>query len=327
MSKKRFGMPDTINAAAKDIIEMVEEKQDNRILASDVLIRKINLDPNNPRRLKVSLDELKAGKVKKSDPDFKRKSKELEGILELSKSIQRDGLINAITIVETTERGAYTQTYQVVAGERRFLATVLTGAKVIPCRVFNKKPNKLDLQIVQWAENENRQDIFAYEKLMNISDIISSYEETNNEKISGKKLSSLLSCSEPMASYHLGILRNNALLEIIEQGAITSLKKARDFISCKTKEEIIEKLNLNGKAPTAVKDTSKRTSGRKRTSINFGNTKNTGVPKVIAESILSQPRFSKYSQDFKQTDWSCLNDSTNAIKKLMKILEKECEVV
>ena len=85
MSKKRFGMPDTINAAAKDIIEMVEDKQDNRILASDVLIRKINLDPNNPRRLKVSLDELKAGKVKKSDPDFKRKSKELEGIFGIAK--------------------------------------------------------------------------------------------------------------------------------------------------------------------------------------------------------------------------------------------------
>ena len=327
MSKKRFGMPDTVKAAAKDIIEMVEEKQDNRILASDILIRKINLDPNNPRKLKVSLDELKAGKIKKSDPDFKSKSKELDGILELSKSIQRDGLINSITIIDITERDAVTQTYQVVAGERRFLATVLTGAKVISCRVFNKKPNKLDLQIVQWAENENRQDIFAFEKLMNISAIISSFEEKNNEKITGNKLSSLLSCSETMAGYHLGILKNNVLLEIIEQGTITSLFKAREFITCKSTEEILEKLNVKSKAPTTVKDTSKKIAGRQRTSVNLGNTKHTGVPKVIAESILSQPRFSKYSLDFQQTDWSCLNDSTNAIKKLMKILEKECEVV
>ena len=164
MSKKRFGISAAVNTALTQTIQMAET-ENSHFFNTEILINRINLDPHNPRKHKITIADV-TGQLSAADPDYLIKKEEYDGLCELAESIKKEGLLHPIVVIEDNGN------FKLVAGERRFLATVITGKKVIEARVFRKKPKPLDLKVIQWVENQSRKDLSLYEKLMNVIAII-----------------------------------------------------------------------------------------------------------------------------------------------------------
>ena len=324
MAKKRFGMNESINKALSQTIQMAEAENSN-FINTEILVDRIKLDPANPRNQKITIADLKNG-PSNLDPDYKLKEEEYRSLHELSASIQKEGLLHPIVVYKDEED------YRLVAGERRFLATLLAKKTIIDARVFKKKPRDFDLKLIQWIENESRQDVSLYNKLVSVAGIISAYEAEQGDAITAVKLAELISMSRQSAQFYVAILSNKALLAFIKDGRITTLRVAIELSTFKTAEEIEQALTRlsTGEKRVSLKkkgaiDKSK-SPGRKRTSIAFGMTKKPAVAKTIVHSVLAQDKFKRHAADFSTTDWTCFNQSTKAFQKLIKLLEKELGV-
>lgn len=325
MAKKRFGMNESINRALSQTIQMAEAENSN-FINTEILVDRIKLDPSNPRNQKITIADLKNG-PSNSDPDYKIKEEEYKSLHELSASIEKEGLLHPIVVYKDDDD------YRLVAGERRFLATLLAKKTIIDARVFKKKPRDFDLKIIQWIENESRQDISVYNKLMNVSAILSAYYEEHHEEVTAIKLSELISMSRQSAQFYMAILSNSVLMDFIKQGRVSTLRVAIELSTLKAPEEIESALvllssgnkNVITKKNHIALDKSK-TPGRRRTSVSLGITKKPAVAKTIVHSVLALDKFKKHADDFGSTDWNCLDDSTKAFQRLIKLLEKELGV-
>lgn len=323
MSKKRFSISTAVNTALTQTIQMAEAE--NSIFRNtEILVDRIRVDPNNPRNHHITLRDIQSG-LSSADPDYAIKQNEYDSLCELADSIKKDGLLNPITVIE--EGGDF----KLVAGERRFLATMIAKKNIIEARVFKKKPKSLDLKIVQWSENQSRQDLSLYEKLMNVSAICEAYQAEKQETLTAIKLSEIIHVSRQQAQFYVAILSNTDLMQLIQNGEVSTLDMARKLASL-TLEQIQRKLNqlddvtnVKKVAPVIEQDKSKN-PGRKRASVNLGSTKKPFVAQTLAEAILSTNRFGKYAPGFQPVDWTCLDQSTKAFQKLIEIMEKELGV-
>lgn len=99
------------------------------------------------------------------NPDQPRTNFDREELAELSKSIEKEGLLQPI-LVRKMDSG----TYQIIAGERRWQACKLAGLKQVPVRVKDVEDDKaLELALI---ENIQRSDLnpieeaYGYKRLM-----------------------------------------------------------------------------------------------------------------------------------------------------------------
>ena len=112
---------------------------------------------------KVSeLKNLKLSSVA-ADPDQPRRSFDQDALGELAESIREHGVLQPIIVVKAGE------SYQIVAGERRFRASKIAGLETIPALVRTMtNQNKLEVSLI---ENLQRRDLnsietaTAYQKL------------------------------------------------------------------------------------------------------------------------------------------------------------------
>lgn len=100
----------------------------------------------------------------KPNPDQPRTSFKKDEIAELAASIKRDGLLQPILV---RKRG---ETYEIIAGERRYQACKLLGMETIPVRYWSADSDKaLELALI---ENIQRSDLnpieeaYGYKRLM-----------------------------------------------------------------------------------------------------------------------------------------------------------------
>lgn len=324
MSKKRFGISAAVNTALTQTIQMAEA-ENSPFFNTEILINRITLDPDNPRKHKITLHDLRSG-LSVSDTHYHIKKEEYEGLCELAESIKKEGLLHPIAVIEDGGN------FKLVAGERRFFATIIANKKVIEARVFRKKPKTLDLKVIQWTENQSRKDLSLYEKLMNVAAITEAYRLEKNEELTAIKLSEIMSVSRAQAQFYRAILSNVDLMSFIQNGKITTLELARQLVS-NTAEQIQTKLNAATESKNSktiikkpVKDKSKN-AGRKRVAVNLGITRKPLVAKTIIESVLSTHQFQKHTAYFQPVDWACLDQSTKAFQKLIRIMEAELEVL
>jgi ParB/RepB/Spo0J family partition protein len=321
MVKKRFGISPTINKALTQTIQMAEAEGTN-FINTEILMNRIFLDPENPRRHKITLEDLDCG-LKNADINYMEKQIEYQNISELSESIKKDGLLHPIVVYKKDDD------YQLVAGERRYMACFLAGKKVIDARVFKHKPKSFDLKVIQWAENESRKNLTLYNKLKNVESIIDAFTVEYNKKITAIKLAGILNCSRQSAQYYIAILANPALIELIGKGEVKTWAEAKKLSSVKNREVLNdESHNVKMSPKPKILETDELPKkpgkiGRKRTSVALGSTKKPEVAKFIVKSVLSSVQFIQFESDFESTDWLSLDESTKAIKKLIKLLEKE----
>lgn len=180
------------------------------------------------------------------NPFQPRKDFEAAALEELSASIQQHGLLQPLLVRVSGER------YQLVAGERRWLAAQKAGIETVPCRVLELE----DRQVYEVAIEENlkRKDLGVLEKAEAFRDYLQRFG-CNIEELAGRLSMSranvsnylrLLDLSEPvkqaLAEERISNGHARALLPLDEtdQGALCRRIVAESLSVRKTEQAVKE---------------------------------------------------------------------------------------
>ena len=333
--RKRFGVSQALSRGLSETINVVENN--SGVFRNTILpLSRIELDPENPRKLAVTLEDIQQG-LNKADPLFERKTGELEKLNELAHTIETSGVINPIVVYKRGE------VYRVVAGERRSLASIIAGKNEIEARVFNEKPRGFELKLIQWIENTAREDLTLDERMGNIRDIIREYQLQHGESsFSATLLKSVTGLSLPQATYYLAVLEApEDVQQKIQTGELRSLDKAAvianissDTLRKQALQACIDGCSLKdlrtmiSRDKQAVKqhvveESRSLKRGRVSSRVTLGVTQKTDVVQTIVFSVLNQVEFKKYSDVFSKVDWDNYDQVTRAFRKLIEIIEHE----
>ncbi len=114
-------------------------------------------------------------------------------ILELASSIQRNGLIQPITVRKVNER------YELISGERRLRASVFAGLKTVPCIVVTATDRESSLMCL--LENIQRTDLNFFEEADGIKRLMEDFS-LNQQEVAEK-----LSMAQSTLSNKLRLLK------------------------------------------------------------------------------------------------------------------------
>lgn len=129
----------------------------------------------------TSINEVELSKIV-PNPDQPRRVFEEETLEELAVSIKKIGVIQPITLRRVDE-----DSYQIIAGERRYRASLLAGMESIPAYI--KAADDNELMEMALVENIQREDLNAIEIALayqNLVDSLSLTQEQLSERV-GKK--------------------------------------------------------------------------------------------------------------------------------------------
>lgn len=128
---------------------------------------------NNETKGSSFISEVEIAKIK-PNPDQPRVDFDDETMEELATSIRKIGLIQPITLREL-EDGSY----QIIAGERRYRASMMLGLKTIPAYV--KTVDDEDVMEMALVENIQREDLNAIEIALTYQKLIDSQSLTQEQ--------------------------------------------------------------------------------------------------------------------------------------------------
>lgn len=330
--KKRFGISEALTRGLSETINVVEHNAG--IYRNVVLpLSRIELDPENPRKLLIDLIDVRHG-IRPDDPHYQQKHDELEKLKELAHTIKSSGIINPIVVYKLGEH------YRVVAGERRCLASILANKQEIEARVFNEKPKSFELKLIQWIENTAREDLTLNERLGNVRDLIHEYQQHQNGpvEVNATLLKNITGLSLSQSTYYLAALNAPQDVQMhIQNGNIRNLDKAAFLSGIETEALRYQAIEacMNGSSlkelrvminqQKLINNKMKLPSHRGRTTskINMGATDQPQVIKIIIDCVLSHQHYDKYMDVFSQINWTDLRQTTKAFRKLIEILEVE----
>lgn len=335
--KKRFGISEALTRGLTETIHVVENNAG--IFRNVVLpLSRIELDPENPRKLAITLDDVREG-VRPEDPQYQLKHDELNKLKELAHTIKSSGVINPVVVYKLGE------TYRVVAGERRSLASILAGKQEIEARVFNEKPKSFDLKLIQWIENTAREDLTLEERLGNVSEIIREYQlQHDNAPMTATVLKEITGLSLSQTTYYLSVLNapddvrsaiRNGLIRNLDKAALLSGIESADMRhqaieACIQGQSLKELRTMINQQKTLIKRAKVTQQpimrGRQTTKVNMGSTQRSEVVKHIVDCVVAQAQFGKYHEWFAKVNWSDLKQTTKAFRKLIELLELEMAV-
>ncbi len=334
--KKRFGVSEAISRGLSETIHVVEN---NAGTFRNVMLplSRIELDPDNPRKLAITLADIRNG-LDMTDSQLAQKQIELQKLKELAVTIESSGIINPVVVYK------HSDLYRVVAGERRCLASILAGREEIDARVFNEKPKPFDLKLMQWVENTAREDLTLAERIENIRDIIREYEKQGySETVSATVLKEITGLSLSQTSYYLTVLHAPEDIQAaIYEGRINSLDKAAviasvasvslrhhlllacmEGCSLKTLRKMITENKRIEKTAKHKSQSTLTKRGRITSRVNLGVTRHTPVVKTIVHAVLAEERYKKYVKLFADVDWNHYDHAATAFRQLIDMLEHE----
>ncbi len=301
-----------------------------------VPLKKIELDPENPRDLILNFEDLYNG-IDKGDKNYLRKVSEKNSLQSLANSIKEQGIINPIVVYKHGDK------YRLVAGERRTLASIIIDKSDIQAKILDSKPTELKISLLQWVENVERKDLSLWERLKNLEKIIYSYATDKNIEInavSATDLSHLLGCSLPHAMNYIAVLTaDNKLNGLIRHNQIKNLEKAALLSTIQTdyiKESAIGaclagatlkqlKVISNQEKKSKVVLTHQKLlkgRGRQATFVNLGSTKKIQVAKLIIDSVLQNAKVTHLKAHFSELNWADYKSINHAFKQLLETLEQ-----
>jgi ParB family chromosome partitioning protein len=334
--RKSFFVPKkSMGTAIEESIKAVENHSGN-MRFEVISLKRIEPDPQNPRELKLSMSDIYNG-VNSTEPFYLEKQRELEELKHLSETIASKGLINPIVVYKHGEF------YRLVAGERRFLASILAKKEDIQAKILPSKPTQPNLRILQWIENSEREDLSLRDRIGNIRSILDEYKKENpNVEITSSVLQKLAFMSSSNSANYLSLLNApDDIKELINLGKINSINKAV-FISS-IKEESIRREAINScisgetlsNLKNAVKNEEKIQSnnvsrvkvkklGRAFKQVNLGKTVNTFVVKKIIHDVINQTqKLKNFELRLLSIDWESYDDTTKIFREFFNLLEKE----
>lgn len=330
--KKVFSIGTALSQGLEETIESAQNYSGE--LRVDVIpIKKIELDPTNPRDLILNMEDVHDG-ISDTDRNRTRKLSELDSLQSMASSIKAQGIINPITVYKHGEK------YRLIAGERRTLASILAGKTDIQAKILDDKPDALKISLLQWIENIERNDLSLWERLKNLEKISEAYAKSKGiqiDQISIAELSGLIGCVKSHAMNYKTILHADddvkqlifenkiknlekaALISVIKQGSLReqAINACIDGATLKQLKSIAEQ----DQKPVIHKSSIEK-RGRQTTTVNFGVTKNINVAKLIIESILNNSKLAHLRASFHYIDWNNHRVVSTNFKQLLKTLEK-----
>lgn len=203
------------------------------------LIPEVEEDIRSIEKIDIDLIEARSDQPRKN----------FENIEELAESIKEYGLLNPIVLSKNNDK------YEIIAGERRYRASIKAGLKKIDAivRDFNQK----DIDILSLVENIQREDLSALEEAEAYKKLIDDFSMTQEEisKSMGKSRSYIANSvrllklnkdeTEALADRKISASQARTLLSIKDQD---ERKKALDgFISKKLNVRDAEKISNKNK--------------------------------------------------------------------------------
>ena len=160
-----------------------------------------------------------------------RKNFSKESLEELTNSIKEQGVIQPIVVRPSNSSGGK---YEIIAGERRWLASQNAGLHEVPVVVLNVDDVKsLEFAIV---ENVQRQDLNSIEEARGYQRLVSEFNYNQ------EKLSKFIGKSRSYIANSLRLLSlPNEVLMMVEQGNL-SAGHARSLIGLQNSTEIAKKI-------------------------------------------------------------------------------------
>ena len=177
-----------------------------------------------------------------------------EKLAELSSSIKQNGVIQPIAVRPNKyEPGKF----EIVAGERRWLAAQKAGLNEVPVVVLNISDQKsLEIAIV---ENVQRQDLNVIEEAKGYQRLVKDFGYDH------EKISKFMSKSRSHVSNTLRLLTlPKDIIGLIEEGKLTA-GQARPLIGMPNASEIAENIIKKKVAAREVESLAKRKKGGKNT--------------------------------------------------------------
>lgn len=142
--QKKFALGRGLDA----LISNEEVKTSGSSSINEIELSKISVNPNQPRR---EFDSI--------------------ALQELADSIAEIGIIQPITLRQLSE-----DSYQIIAGERRYRASILAGLKTIPAYIRTADDeNVMEMALI---ENIQREDLNSLEIALAYQHLIEQYELT-----------------------------------------------------------------------------------------------------------------------------------------------------
>lgn len=159
----------------------------------------------------------------KPNPNQPRKDFDEESLEELAVSIKNNGIISPITLRKTAENE-----YQIVAGERRYRASIMAGLDKIPAYIRDAS----DEQVMEMAliENIQREDLNAIEIALSYNSLCATLNLTQEalaERIGKKRatITNYLRLLRLPAEIQIGI--KNKVIEMGHARAIAGINDAQ----------------------------------------------------------------------------------------------------
>jgi ParB family chromosome partitioning protein len=319
------GLEETVSAAHSYTGELRVEA---------VNLKKIELDPENPRDLLLTFEDLYNG-LDKTDKDYNRKLAEKASLATMAKSIQEQGIINPIVVYK------YADKYRLIAGERRTLASIIAGNSSVQAKILDAKPDELKIRLLQWMENVERKDLTLWERLRNLDKILAAYMVTyqvSTQDVTATDVGRLLGCSLPHAmNYHAVMQADKNVKELIRNNKLKNLEKAAVIATIRSEsvrhsaiDACIAGATLKKLKAISTEDKVKKlpvkrlaeTRGRAAFAVNLGATKKLPVAKLIIDAILNHEKVMHMRSHFSDLNWADYKSINYAFKQLLKNLEK-----
>ena len=168
---------------------------------------------------------------------------------ELAKSIEKNGIIQPIAVRKT---GKDEGEYEIVAGERRWLAAQKAGLHEVPITVLDLTDNEtLEVAIVENIQREN----------LNIIEEAKGYERLNKEfEYDQEKIAKLMSKSRSHISNTLRLLTlPKDVISMLQEGEITA-GQARPLVGMPNASSIAEEIVSKRLSARSIENYKKKSS-------------------------------------------------------------------
>ncbi len=293
---------------------------------------KIELDPENPRVLLLTLDDMFNG-ISHDDPHQGKKQKEKESLKSLAQTIKENGLLNPIVVYKNNAK------YKLIAGERRVLASILAGNITVQAKILKERPDPLKLSILQWIENNERADLTVWERIRNFEKITTEFMRANNlpgiRDVRYMDLSQLTAISPPQIMCYVNVLQGSiALKKALADNQIKNLDKASLIAKAdQAHEKALIKACIEGASLKKLKElesllkqqAEKQKHKAKRhvkTQVNFGSTTSLKAAETILIALIENKRFQHLKPVLETIDWTNNKAITSLFKKIISAIEE-----
>ena len=257
--RKKFALGRGLDA----LISTEEVKTEGSSSINEIEIRKISINPNQPRH--------------EFDP---------VALQELADSIAEIGIIQPITLRKLSE-----DSYQIIAGERRYRASQIAGLQTIPAYIRTADDeNVMEMALI---ENIQREDLNSLEIALAYQHLLEQYELTQ------ERLSERVGKKRTTIANYLRLLKLPAPIQVALQNKEIDMGHARALLTLddpKIQIKIFEEIIKQGYSVRKVEELVK--------ALSEGETVKSGKKKIIPKNIKTSQEFDmlkKHLSDFFQT--------------------------